>query len=157
MCVLLSLLPPPQRRKICHCADYRNCLCRRPREPTVNIKLDENMPEALVPVLAELGHDADTVPQEGRAGQEDTSVWDAAQQAKRFLITQDLDFSDSRKFVPGTHYGLLLIRLRDPGRTALRHIVETLFETEPVETWHGCLVVATERKLRVLRPPDQEE
>ena len=120
----------------------------------MNIKLDENLPEALVAVLAELGHDADTVPQENLAGQDDPMVWDAAQQAGRFLITQDLDFSDSRKFVPGTHQGLLLLRLRDPGRLALLQIVETLFRTEDVEAWHGCLVVATERKLRVLRLPE---
>ncbi len=123
----------------------------------MNIKLDENLPEALVPILAELGHGTDTVPQENLTGQDDETVWDAAQQAGRFLITQDLDFSDSQKFVPGTHYSILLLRLRDPGRLALLQIVRLLFEMEPVETWHGCLVVATERKLRVVRPPEQEE
>lgn len=123
----------------------------------MNIKLDENMPEALVSILAGLGHDTDTVPQENLTGQADTQVWDAAQQAERFLITQDLDFSNSKKFVPGTHQGILLIRLRDPGRLALLHIVEALFATEPVDSWQGCLVVATERKLRVLRPPEQGE
>jgi len=123
----------------------------------MNIKLDENLPEALVPILAELGHDTDTVPQESLTGQDDEIVWDAAQQARRFLITQDLDFSDSHKFVPGTHHGILLLRLRDPGRLALLRIVELLFKTEAVEIWQGCLVVATERKLRVVRPPEQEE
>ena len=123
----------------------------------MKIKLDENLPEALVPVLAAFGHDTDTVPQEGINGQADETVWDAAQQAGRFLITQDLDFSNSQKFVPGTHHGILLLRLRDPGRLALLQVVEMLFQTEPVESWSGCLVVATERKLRVLRPPEQEE
>ncbi len=123
----------------------------------MRVKLDENMPEALISALSSLGHDTDTVPQENLTGQDDPTVWDAAQQADRFLITQDLDCSDSRKFVPGTHHGILLLRLRDPGRLALFQIVKALFETEPVETWHGCLVVATERKLRVLRPPEQEE
>lgn len=123
----------------------------------MNIKLDENLPEALVPILAELGYDTDTVLLENLTGQNDETVWDAAQQAGRFLITQDLDFSDSHKFVPGTHHGILLLWLRDPGRLALLYIVELLFRTESVETWRGCLVVATERKLRVVRPPEQEE
>ena len=122
----------------------------------MNIKLDENLPEALAPILAELGHDTDTVRQETLTGQDDETVWEAAQQAERFLITQDLD-SDSQKFVPGTHHGILLLRLRDPGRLALLRIVELLFRTEAVEAWQGCLVVATERKLRVVRPPEQEE
>ena len=133
-------------------------LCVKPPErKLLRIKLDENLPEALVPVLAELGHETDTVPQENLAGQADETVWDAAQQAGRFLITQDLDFSNSHKFVPGTHQGILLLRLRDPGRLALLQIVEMLFNTEPVDSWRGCLVVATERKLRVLRPLDREE
>ena len=123
----------------------------------MKIKLDENIPEALVPILAELGHETDTVPQEDLAGQADETVWDTAQQVGRFLITQDLDFSNSQKFVPGTHHGILLLRLRDPGRLALLQIVEMLFRTENVESWYGCLVVATERKLRVLRPQEREE
>ena len=123
----------------------------------MKIKLDENLPEALVPVLTAFGHETDTVPQENLAGQADETVWDAAQQAGRFLITQDLDFSNSHKFVPGTHHGILLLRLRDPGRLALLRIVEMLFRTENVESWYGCLVVATERKLRVLRPQEREE
>ena len=28
------------------------------------------------------------------------------------LITQDLDFSDIRKFQPGTHYGIVVVRLQ---------------------------------------------
>jgi len=31
----------------------------------VNIKLDENLPARLAPVLAELGHEIRTVPEEG--------------------------------------------------------------------------------------------
>ena len=123
----------------------------------MKIKLDENLPEALVPVLATFGHETDIVPQESLTGQADETVWDAAQQAGRFLITQDLDFSNSQKFVPGTHHGILLLRLRDPGRLALLQIVEMLFRTENVESWYGCLVVPTERKLRVLRPLNREE
>jgi Domain of unknown function (DUF5615) len=46
-------------------------------------------------------------------------VWQAAQEGRRFLITQDLDFSDVRRYAPGTHHGLLLVRLPQPGRTAL--------------------------------------
>jgi len=40
-------------------------------------------------------------------GRADPDVWSAAQSARRFLITQDLDFSDIRRYKPGTHAGLL--------------------------------------------------
>jgi hypothetical protein len=118
----------------------------------VKIKLDENLPNRLVSALAGLGHDVDTVYSERLVGKADDVVWTAAQAAGRFLITQDLDFSDIRQYAPGTHSGLLLVRLRVPGRTALFDRVHLLFQTEDVSMWHGCLVVATDRKLRVRHP-----
>lgn len=114
--------------------------------------LDENIPYRLSSILADMGHQVDTTQQEGLSGRDDLIVWEAAQRAGRFLITQDLDFSDIRKFIPGTHQGILLVRLRDPGRKALVQRVWTLFQTERVEDWKGCFVVATERKLRVRKP-----
>jgi hypothetical protein len=73
----------------------------------MKIKLDENLPTSLVADLTALGHDVDTAPTEGLAGHPDSDVWRAAQSAGRFLITQDLDFSDVRAFAPGTHHGIL--------------------------------------------------
>jgi predicted nuclease of predicted toxin-antitoxin system len=118
----------------------------------VKIKLDENLPARLVRLLAELGHDTDTVSQEGFTGRPDSHIWTAAQAAERFLITQDLDFSDIRRFAPGTHHGLLLVRLRAPGRGALARRVQAVFQTELVDTWKRAFVVVTDHKLRVRRP-----
>lgn len=118
----------------------------------MNVKLDENMPVRLVAVLTELGHETDTVPNEGAAGKDDEAVWGLACRAGRFLITQDLDFSDARRYAPGTHPGLLLVRLRFPSREEITKRVRSAFESEDVETWRQCLVVLTEHKIRVLRP-----
>ncbi len=118
----------------------------------MKIKLDENLPERLVSELGLLGHDVDTVRAERLAGEADEQVWQAAQSVNRFLITQDLDFSDMRIYTPGTHGGLLLVRLAQPGRDALVERVVALFTTEPVDQWHGCLVVATDNKVRIKRP-----
>ena len=118
----------------------------------MRIKLDENLPSGLVPLLAALGHDVDTVPAEDIAGEDDDVVWRAAQADGRFLVTQDLDFSDARKYAPGTHHGLLLVRLPQPGRIALQDRVTSLFRTEAVDTWSGCMVTATPTKVRIKRP-----
>ncbi len=118
----------------------------------MRIKLDENLPLRLTHILCQQGHETDTVPQEGLAGEDDAHVWQAAQTTGRFFITQDLDFSDVRRFVPGAHHGLLLVRLRDPGRNALVRRVRSLFQTENVEAWKQCFVVATEHKVRVRAP-----
>jgi predicted nuclease of predicted toxin-antitoxin system len=53
----------------------------------MKIKLDENLPACLIEGLDKLGHDVDSVPQEALSGQPDTKVWDASQEAGRFLIT----------------------------------------------------------------------
>jgi predicted nuclease of predicted toxin-antitoxin system len=122
----------------------------------MRIKLDENLPASLADELDKLGHDADTVPGEDLTGKPDPDIWSAAQNGARFLITQDMDFSDIRRFVPGTHHGLLLIRLSEPGRLALSNRLLNIFASEDVGSWAKCFVVATDRKIRVRRPSDKE-
>ena len=118
----------------------------------MNIKLDENLPARLATLLVNLGHDTDTVYSEGLSRAVDSVVWKAAQDARRFFVTQDFDFSDVRAFKPGTHHGLLLVRLRVPSREALAHKIEAIFHTEDVESWQQCFVVATDHKIRIRRP-----
>jgi predicted nuclease of predicted toxin-antitoxin system len=118
----------------------------------MDFKLDENMPAGLVGLLAPLGHDVDTVPQEQLAGRDDGTIWNAAQAAGRFLITTDLDFSDIRQFRPGAHHGLMLVRLQNPGRRALSNRVHAVFRAENVADWKRCFVVVTDRKIRIRRP-----
>lgn len=118
----------------------------------MKIKLDENIPLRAQAVLHKLGHDVDTVPQENLAGCIDEQVWQATQAAGRFLITQDLDFADIKRFVPGTHAGILVMRLHSSGRQALFQRLAQVFQTEAIETWPGCLIVITERKIRIRRP-----
>ena len=118
----------------------------------MRIKLDENLPACLAHELVQMGHDADTVVQEGLAGCNDVTLWQAAQDAGRFQVTQDLDFSDIRRYEPGQHAGLLLIRLREPGRATLLARVAALFDREDVTAWEGCFVVLTDHKIRVRHP-----
>jgi predicted nuclease of predicted toxin-antitoxin system len=118
----------------------------------MKIKLDENLPLRLATLLENLGHDVHTTYSEGLTGHADQDIWKVAQAESRFLITQDLDFSDIRQFAPGSHAGVLLVRLHSPSRQNLIARVEKVFQTEDVDQWPGCFVVATERKIRVLRP-----
>ena len=115
----------------------------------MKIKLDENRPAGLADVLERLGHDVDTVPGEGLAGADDTAVCGAASQAGRFLITQDIDFAAAAS--SGTRIGVLLVRLRKPGRDALLRRVEQAFRAEDASRWTGAVVVLTETKLRIRR------
>lgn len=118
----------------------------------MKIKLDENIPLSIMPALRQRGHDADTVDQEGLKGRSDPEIWDAAQREGRFLITQDLDFSDRRRYTPASHHGLLLVRLHEPGRRALHNYLLALFAEHDPNDWARCNVIATEHKIRVRRP-----
>lgn len=120
----------------------------------MRLKLDENLPESLLFDLSGLGHDVDNVRAEGLVGREDPDVWQAAQEAQRILVTQDLDFSDIRQFTPGKHHGLILVRLRRPGRMALARRIREVLATESVESWARAFVLVTDLKVRVHPPLD---
>jgi hypothetical protein len=66
----------------------------------MKVKLDENLPRQIAVELRARAHDVQTVGEEGFTGRADADVLQAAQREGRLLITQDLDFSDTRKFQP---------------------------------------------------------
>ena len=103
-----------------------------------------------MPVLQRYGYDVDTVPEEQLSGRPDAEIWRAVSVEGRFLITQDMDFSDTRQFMPGTHAGLLLVRLREPGAHALLETINAV--AAEIADWGGCFVVLTEHKIRIKRP-----
>jgi hypothetical protein len=72
--------------------------------------------------------------------------------AARFLITKDLGFSDERRYPPGSHRGILVLRLVDDRSRAAAERLTAVFRAEAVEDWAECLVVVTDHKVRVRRP-----
>jgi predicted nuclease of predicted toxin-antitoxin system len=118
----------------------------------MRIKLDENIPIRAVVRLSTLGHDVDTVLDEGLGGRNDVAIWMAAQDEKRFFITQDLDFSDVRRFAPGTHHGVMLVRLPEEEQPRMPDYLALWFSTGDWASWAGAFVVATPHKLRVSHP-----
>ena len=121
----------------------------------MKIKLDENIPHTVRRRLAPFGLDVDTVLDENLGGRRDEEVWAAAQTEKRFFVTQDLDFSDRGKFAPGTHCGLLLVRLPDAEQWRIGDYVTAWLSSPDAASWSGCFVVATPTKVRVTRPPSE--
>ena len=116
------------------------------------IKLDENLPPVLAVHLQHLGHDVDTVEDEGLSGSDDETLWRAVQAAKRFFVTQDLRFSDARKYAAGSHFGILVLRIGGLKMVEIVGRVSEIFQGYDVERWDRCLIVATEWKVRVTRP-----
>jgi len=117
----------------------------------MKIKLDENITTQVAPVLSNLGHDVHTVSSEGLVGRPDEDVWLAAQAEHRFLITQDFGFADIRRFSPGTHWGIMLLRLRVTNQAAIAERLSDAFLREDTSIWSRCLVILTETKIRVIQ------
>jgi predicted nuclease of predicted toxin-antitoxin system len=118
----------------------------------MKIKLDENLPVQLQGLLSALHHDVHTVHGEQLVGRNDDIIFQAATAEGRLLMTQDLDFSDIRRFKPGTHPGIVLIRLNHPSRAKLLERMKQILSDEDLETWAGCFVVIGNARLRMIRP-----
>lgn len=119
----------------------------------MRIKLDENLSGRTAVLLRGLGLDVDTVLDEGIGGANDAKVWAEAQREQRLLVTQDLDFSDLRKFMPGTHHVIVLVRLPDAEQWRAHEHILRWFTDPDARHWGGCIVVASLTKVRVRRPP----
>lgn len=118
----------------------------------MKIKLDENLPDEVVELLRSAQHDVHTVRDESLVGAEDDVVFQAACREQRLLMTQDLDFSDVRRFRPGTHPGIVLIRIQQPSRSRLVARIRETLRHHSIESWAGCFVVLGEIKIRIQRP-----
>jgi predicted nuclease of predicted toxin-antitoxin system len=95
----------------------------------VRFKLDENVDVRLVPLVAEGGHDVDTVRDEGLSGSRDELIYQTCMRTGRALITLDLDFSNPLRFPPAPTAGILVLR---PPRPVLPQIQATLASALPL-------------------------
>jgi predicted nuclease of predicted toxin-antitoxin system len=90
----------------------------------LKIKADEDLPGSVAVRLREAGYLAETVVEEGMGGTNDPALWRVVQAEGRFLITADKGFADVRKYPPGTHQGVLLLRPNEDGIGPLDALVE---------------------------------
>ncbi len=87
------------------------------------VKLDENLSNTHAQFLRDAGYQCDRVTDQGLSGADDEIVWQRVCTEGRFFITLDLDFSDVRRFPPGTHPGILLLRPSRRSRQAVLNLL----------------------------------
>jgi len=104
----------------------------------VKIFADENIPGITVDALRAAGHDVLDVRGTPRQGIFDDELWTLAQTEGRMLITTDKGFSDHRS---EKHYGVLIVRLRQPNEQRIHSRVMSAFQQFSAEDWPGLLVV----------------
>ena len=117
------------------------------------LKLDENLGRSHVELFRNAGHEADRVHDEGLSGESDSAVWKRVCAEGRFFITLDLDFADIRRYQPGSHHGILLLRARSRSRPAVLQVLQRVLREQQLDSLSGCLAVADETHTRIRRPP----
>ena len=122
----------------------------------MRVKLDENLGRSHVLLLLEFGHEADRVHDQGLSGATDAVVWERVCAEKRFFITLDLDFADVRKYSPGAHPGILLLRTRNRSRSTVLNVLRRVLDEQALDKLIACLSVADETNTRIRRSSETE-
>ncbi|HEV7237920.1 MAG TPA: DUF5615 family PIN-like protein [Thermoanaerobaculia bacterium] len=115
----------------------------------MQFKIDENLPDALVALLAENGHDACTARQQTLNGRPDVDVAAACRLERRVIVTLDLDFSDITAFPPEEYAGIIVLRVRSQSKAhvlSIFRVVLPLLDAEPLD---GHLWIVEENRVRV--------
>ncbi|MEX2555661.1 MAG: DUF5615 family PIN-like protein [Actinomycetota bacterium] len=119
----------------------------------MKVKLDENLPRRGAPLLADAGHDVDSVHDEGLDGADDPTVSEVATAAGRLVITLDRGFGDIQRYPPGAHAGILVLRIDDQSAASVNEALGALVASTDLSDLGGCVAVYRNGDLRVRRPP----
>jgi predicted nuclease of predicted toxin-antitoxin system len=115
----------------------------------VKFKLDENLPASAAEVLASVGHDTDTVTGEGLTGAPDQGVVAAATDAGRILITLGQGMGDIRAYPPGSHAGIIVLRLADQSAATVIQAISDLVSLTDRVSLTGAIAVLQRGLLRI--------
>ncbi len=122
---------------------------------SLQLKIDEDLPEEVARIFSDAGYIAHTVRQQGWGGYEDEDLWERVQAEKRWLVTADKGFGDVRTYIPGTYVGIVLLRAVIESRRRYIALAQALVPSVRLEEVSGCLVVVTPRGIRIRRPAER--
>lgn len=116
-------------------------------------KVDENLPDDVAELLNGRGYDALTVVDQGWKGLPDDHLWHRIRQEDRWIVTADKEFGDVRRYPPGTHAGVLLLRSLEEGLDEYLRLATAAADHINFDDAAGAIVVAADRGVRVRRAP----
>jgi predicted nuclease of predicted toxin-antitoxin system len=117
----------------------------------MRVKVDEDLPRAVIQSLRDRGHDAVGVVEQGMGGWKDFALWQAIQAEQRFLVTGDKGFANTRLYAPGTHAGILLLRPDQDGIRPIGELLERVLANYGLGVLAGTVTVVTPRGIRIRR------
>jgi predicted nuclease of predicted toxin-antitoxin system len=115
--------------------------------------VDEDLPRQLAELLVGRGHDTATVVEQGWQGKPDHDLWSCIQDERRWLITADKGFADLRRYPPGNHCGVILLRASEESRRAYMELAVIALDRVDLNQLGGAVVIVTGRRVRIRRAP----
>ncbi len=115
----------------------------------MKFKLDENLPTEICADLRGLGHDAETVPDEGLSGSPDETLLKRVQQEQRIFLTLDKGIADVRVYPPDRYSGIILFRPPTFGRGTVLAFVRRHLSALLQLKLDGRLLIVTDRTIRM--------
>jgi len=115
--------------------------------------IDENISPLVAQELRALGYNVKHVREVGLKGCSDREVIEYAKREKRALITLDADFADVRKYPPGTHAGIIRLKLKfAPSIVVVNCLRRLLDRMENLPLTSGLLIITDGETYRIKRP-----
>ncbi len=122
----------------------------------MRFKLDENFGRRTLGVFRELGHDVETVRDEGLQGCSDGDLFALCSQERRCLVTLDLDFADVIRFPPHVSAGIAVVRVpRNPSADLLSAMIGGLLSALPAHPVEGSLWIVEPGRIRIHQGRDE--
>jgi predicted nuclease of predicted toxin-antitoxin system len=90
--------------------------------------------------------------EKGLVGEPDDVVARAAASENRMLVTLDKDLGDLRSYPPGTHPGIIMVRLSDQSAPRVTTVLRHLLQAFDLADLTGCLTVVEDNRVRIRRP-----
>ena len=104
----------------------------------MKIAVDENIPLMTVRTLRDMGQNVRDLRGTADEGISDEELWKIVQRDGRLLITTDKGFV---RYRTAEHYGMLIIRLRQPNRHKIHRRVMQAMKRFREKEWPGLIVV----------------
>ena len=80
-------------------------------------------------------------------------LWRRIQEEGRWLVTADKELADTRYRPPGTHAGVILLRLGVENRREYLRLAQMVVDDVKLDEISGAVIVANGQSVRVRRAP----
>ena len=116
----------------------------------VRLLIDESLPRAVTRLFAAGGHDVLDARDAGLRGHPDAAILARATAEQRIVASGDLDFANALRFPPGSHPGIVVLRVPDdwPAQRKAERLLAAMQEVD-ADRIAGAIVIVEPLRLRI--------